>query len=242
MANAHLAAVRAAGRTSAGLRRMFGRMGTEEHPRGAVLSAYRNARRAMRDVLRRRSPQMMVEAAEVMGGLREEMNGLTMGYLLEADELGQRQAMRELRAYGVEVGGLRSGIGQPTELAAAHEAWMGTVDQQLRATRMAVLFGEPGLIIGDEERMGILSPGPVVREGARWVAIMAMLGWLLLIRRAEQRWGIEFQRQAVAAIDERTTDCCLRVHGQVVGLKEDFRLTGTPRFADRLRDSPFHWY
>lgn len=53
-----------------------------------------------------------------------------------------------------------------------------------------------------------------------------------------QRW----KHQAIAAIDERTTDCCLRVHGQIKDLNDPFELRGTPRFADRIQHPPFHFY
>lgn len=58
---------------------------------------------------------------------------------------------------------------------------------------------------------------------------------------AQAQTGESYQRQAIAAIDERTTDCCLRVHGQIVGFGQDFRLTGTPRFASSMYGPPFHW-
>jgi len=61
-----------------------------------------------------------------------------------------------------------------------------------------------------------------------------------LVRLEERVPGL--RRQAIAAIDERTTDCCLRVHGQIVGVREPFRLHGTPRFADEMMDPPFHWH
>jgi hypothetical protein len=99
--------------------------------------------------------------------------------------------------------------------------------------------GDLALIIGDESRTGVLQPSAVVQEGARWLTAMAMAGWQETVRVTR---GFEWMKQAVAAIDERTTDCCLRVHGQVVGIDEKFRLTGTPRFADELEWSPFHWY
>lgn len=51
----------------------------------------------------------------------------------------------------------------------------------------------------------------------------------------------EVRKQAVAVISGNTTDCCLRVHGQIVDVDQPFELTGTPRFADRLMHSPFHW-
>lgn len=53
---------------------------------------------------------------------------------------------------------------------------------------------------------------------------------------AEQQWS----KQAIAAIDQNTTDCCLRVHGQIQRLNKPFKLTGTPRFADEIQDPPFH--
>ncbi len=46
---------------------------------------------------------------------------------------------------------------------------------------------------------------------------------------------------AVAVIDNRTTDCCQRVHGQVQPLDQPFVLTGEPRFADRMQWPGFHW-
>lgn len=54
--------------------------------------------------------------------------------------------------------------------------------------------------------------------------------------------SVEYQKQAIATIDERTTQCCLRVHGQIQPLEKPFKLTGTPRFGDYVPDPPFHWY
>lgn len=56
-----------------------------------------------------------------------------------------------------------------------------------------------------------------------------------------QRQIPEVRKQAIAAIGRTTTDCCLRVHGQIVGVSEPFVLTGTPRFADRMMAPSFHW-
>ncbi len=49
--------------------------------------------------------------------------------------------------------------------------------------------------------------------------------------------GQGFKKHAVAAIDAQTMECCLRVHGQVVGLIAKFHFTGEPRYADYL-DAP----
>lgn len=72
-----------------------------------------------------------------------------------------------------------------------------------------------------------------------WTLAMAMAqsGF----ERAGRRSRIVFKKQAIAAIDDRTTECCLRVHGQIQEMKAPFILTGRPRFADRLQGPPFHW-
>lgn len=69
--------------------------------------------------------------------------------------------------------------------------------------------------------------------GAVWGAVGVLFGGL----ESEMR----LERQAIAAVDEVTTDCCLRVHGQRVAQDQPFHLTGTPRFADYVHSPPFHW-
>jgi hypothetical protein len=48
------------------------------------------------------------------------------------------------------------------------------------------------------------------------------------------------RKQAIAAIGKNTTDCCLRVHGQIKPNDEPFELVGEPRFADRMMVPSFH--
>ena len=52
----------------------------------------------------------------------------------------------------------------------------------------------------------------------------------------------KYKKQAIAAIDERTTETCLRVHGQIRDIDKPFTLTGTPRYADDIMKPPFHDY
>jgi len=51
----------------------------------------------------------------------------------------------------------------------------------------------------------------------------------------------EIYRQASAVVDERTTETCRNVNGQTVALDEPFTLYGSPRFANRMMNPPFHW-
>lgn len=73
-----------------------------------------------------------------------------------------------------------------------------------------------------------------------WTYGVGLLGAYLSAFNEQQE--ATYQKQAIATIDERTTDCCLRVHGQIQPLDEPFHLTGTPRYADEIQDPPFHWY
>jgi hypothetical protein len=97
--------------------------------------------------------------------------------------------------------------------------------------------------------LGWLSPGPVLQEGSRWLGALFGLAMSDLIDAALQptpttptvrRDG--FLKQAVAALDERTTECCLLAHGQVQPIGGEFVLTGEPRYADRVDWPPFHWW
>lgn len=58
----------------------------------------------------------------------------------------------------------------------------------------------------------------------------------------ESQAGQHWRKQVIAAIDERTTDCCLRVHGQIQLMDAPFKLAGTPRYADEMKAPPFHDY
>jgi len=239
MVDGHLAAVRAAEYTTRRLRRLFGRLGTEEHPRGVVLAAYRVAHRALRDVYRNGGLALPLEVNEVLAALRRDVEAGVNEALRQAVTIGEEQAGAELEAYGVEYVPVVS----PEIVVGARDAVLTVVDGQIVRTR-AIVAGEgpAALVLGDDTRVGILYPGQVVQEAARWLVVTAVMSRVLGVGRAAERTGIDFRRQAVAAIDERTTDCCLRAHGQIVGMEEDFVLTGTPRFADKMRDPPFHWY
>lgn len=232
----HEEAVRQAEWTGALLRTLFNRMGNADHPRGKILTEYRKARRALAG---KTKDQRLV--ADVLTDLRTALAEIALELLQEAETQGERQAAVQLAIYGLPTVGLGGGAGvmQP------HAAWMAQYDAQRAAVLGVVLAGgDEKQILGDDNRAGILTPGPVVSSGASWMA-MAMAGAVMAgIAAGLSRSGAqpEYMRQAVAAIDERTTNCCLNVHGQVVGMEERFTLTGTPRYADEMRDPPFHKY
>lgn len=235
MGDARRAAYRAAMRTGKTLAKLFARMGTSEHPRGRILVAYRNAHRALSDVMRRGGPMLHVEAREVLDGLVHQVQAVVTELANDAAEAGEVQATVELEARGVRP------VRRETSVDYAVQAVVGLVETQAAMVLAALMSGaDAGLVLGDATRTGVLTPVPVIREGTRWLADVARVAWGETVV-ASTRPGT-FLKQAVAAIDERTTDCCLRVHAQIVPMEEQFRLTGTPRYADRLAWPPFHWF
>lgn len=237
MATEHERAVRAASQTVGEMGRLFARLGTADHPRGQVLSAYRTARAALAGNLS--SPGAVEDA---LGTLRLAVERAAEQLLRGAVDLGLSQAEMELAIYGLP---LRGGVGAQTQIAEALRAIVAILEAQVQAVRALGLAGaDEALAIGDEGRAGILTPGALTAEASKWLALAAEQAYDEVVQASLGQAGAqdEYLRQAIAAIDERTTQTCLMVHGQAVGVDEDFELRGTPRFADKMRASPFHWW
>jgi hypothetical protein len=230
------ASLRAAQRTTRELGQLFAHLGSAQHPRGAILTAYRNARRATQDVLRRQAVYMLPEMAEVLGGLRETVRGVAEETLLQATILGQRQAEIEARVWGLDA------QSPAVNTLAMVAAWVGVVEQQERAILAILATGaDPALILGSPTAVGLLRPAPVTREGDHWLAVAVGLALLSCLRPAEQQPATGWGKQAVASIDQdRTTPCCLAVHGQVVPLEQKFHTSERPAYADWQEWAPFH--
>jgi len=213
---------------------LFVSLGTKEHPRGKILSAYRQSHRALRDVIRR---EAYGEVREVMAILEATVSLTAREALQKAVALGHVTGKNELAAYDVE-----AIEAEDPGIALMHDAWMNLVrDQSTRSQALLLGGGDPVLIIGDQSRQGIVRPSTVIAEGTRWLAMAVALSWAGVVSRSADRAKVIFMRQAVAAIDEKTTNCCLAVHGQIVKMEGHFHLTGTPRFADYMKDPPFHY-
>jgi hypothetical protein len=131
-------------------------------------------------------------------------------------------------------------------------AWLTGAGGQIlaEATRLELTGAEPALVaarlfapdLGDGRvslwRSGLGGLGLATSD---FVFGLDGVGRGAIYAAAEERSGIVYQKQAIAAIDQRTTRCCLRVHGQIQPLDRPFELTGTPRYADRMMQPPFHW-
>lgn len=213
---------------------LFAKIGTSSHPRGDVLTSYNLARQALESALLRENPLSSVR--EILRTLRRQLNSDVMGVFNEAVSLGEDEAGRQMRFYNTRP---RGSIRLTEQSNSAIEATMSQFDAQSAAITALVLSGaDVTQILGDDQRTGVLSSGVLVQAAATWGTYLIWTAFDTQVTSQEE----VFQKQAVAALDARTTDCCLRVHGQVVDLDEPFHLTGTPRFADYMDWPAFHWY
>lgn len=170
-------------------------------------------------------------------------------WLDEAFSIGSEQATEQLSARGFVASALLA-LAVPAIQLAKQSIEITLKSQTVRALSLAKLGTDPALIFGDVARPGILTPGPTVREIARWLVVVANQTHEEVINQTlsdagekPEGWG----KQAVAAIDERTTETCLLVHGQVKPFDEPFELSGKPwdqaqfyGFSDK--QPPFHWW
>jgi hypothetical protein len=219
---------------------LFTYIGNKEHPRGFVQSAYRNARRAMVTALGEHNK--LAAATDVMDSLRNTIERETRRLFSTAQEQGADESARQMSYYGVgSPDPSRVSVDLSAQSLMAWEAVGAKVFSQSAAIRAAILTNQDDTaIIGDEERTGILRASEVVAAAAFWGTALV---WDAFDYWTNTYSGtIKFQKQAVAALDSKTTDCCLRVHAQVQPLNQPFHLTGTPRYGDYIDWPGFHGF
>lgn len=224
-------------------------LGTAAHPRGSLLVSYAVARRAMAGNIDR--PQAV---RDVLNQLRVSVHQAIRQSMAISADIGLTAGQRNLEIYGLPPYGLPPARGFNLTLEqAAVTAVMGTLDSQITAIQAMVnaRMASEGEIIGDDNRVGMLAPAPVQRQAAHWIATVAAGSFLFIITQAvdgESGQAVHapdrrvYLKQAIAAIDERTTECCLEVNGQTQPMDQPFILTGEPRYADEQMEPPFHDY
>lgn len=237
MASQHERAVKSALKSVDELDALFARIGDSAHPRGVIVSTYRDARRIIGGLL-----EDISALIAALGALEVNITIRVREVIESGARIGLEQAARDASIWGLAT---PSGIlpaflidelaETATQPVKAQRAQIVSLARTGRATRQEIL--------GDGTTLGILSPARVSLPLTR--AAVSAYG----ITHADTMQAVidatpgqpQFLKQAVAAIDNKTTDCCLRVHGQTAPVGGMFTLTGEPRFADKLPSAPFHW-
>lgn len=239
--NPLVAAHNSAVRMNATIGDFMARTGSSTHPRGFVTTAYRNARRALQSALQENDSRPA--ARDVFAGLKATVRSAALAQLLEAQQAGMNESVKQLALYGVD-GGVPYQTQHSYDVAnGAADAIIAKIDEQEKLCDLMLLTGATHeKIIGDENRVGVLRASDVAVTVGTWAAVClwdAFSAWTN--SRASVVRGYAYQKQVVAALDARTTDCCLKAHGQIQPMDQAFHLTGTPRFADYVDWTPFHW-
>jgi hypothetical protein len=176
---------------------------------------------------------------EVLRNLRRQVQADVSSVFSDAAEMGAEEAQRQMRFYETKP---RGSVTLTEQTNTVTETVMSKFDAQSAAITALVLSqADPLEIIGNEERTGLLSSGEITAAAAYWGAHLVWASFDAQVEQGNTENAV-FMKQAVAALDARTTDCCLRVHGQIQSVDEPFHLTGTPRFADYMDWPGFHWY
>lgn len=240
MANPLRQAWRQAQRVDRKLAQLFGSyLGSAQHPRGQVLTAFRTAWTGIERAYKLPQIQRQRAIADVLITLRLALEAIVRRAISEAAAVGLQSAAGQVSAYqgaGLE---LRP-VAHIADTETLVTGWLATVSAQVdKAQALAAANMEAEMVRAS------LIPATVNRDGSQWIAAASALAFRSYLTGAGDMPAPDlpdFQRQAIAAIDGRTTDCCLAVTGQVVNINEPFQLTADPRpWGDRLLDPPFHW-
>lgn len=229
-ANPLLLSIREAVRLNKELDHLFGLVGNKTHPRGRILTAYRVALRALR------ADSSPNSVREVMRNLRNQIEREAREFLIDATVIGHRSAIDQAGFYGTL---LKPPPVDMQRIEQQAEMISDQVQVQLSAAvGLSLMEREAELIVGTAERSGVVRPAPIV-SGIN-LGMASLMGFAFSAA-IQQKSGNGFGKQIIAALDSRTTDCCLRAHGQIQPLDGLFHLTGEPRFADDMDWAPFHW-
>jgi len=231
----HSSAVNVALAVGDELDRLVAQMGTADNPDGEIVQAYRMARA---EIAKARTRDDMLGA---LYWLQRMVSAVMYRLLSDARDRALGYTDQMLGVYDIPR------ATAPVDATRAYwRAWAASLEAQIGAAEVLLQTStaDAELVIGDGDRVGLLSPGRIVSDGARWAAF-AMNNTMddaILFSLIAAPSKTEYKRQVVAVVDDRTTDCCLRANGQVVGIDEDFKLTGIPAFAGQMRNPPFHYF
>lgn len=235
--DAHRKAVDLANKDIERLGLLFAKVGDTKHTDTPVLRAYRNARRGLVQVFQGRN--RIKGVSEVMEGLEVSVEASLRKLLAEASLAGATSAYNQMKAYDFTPPSSKPEVLDEMEDAeiAALDVILGKVrNQKQTAVAMTMADMNAAFVLGDTGRIGVLKPMDVIVTAAFWLAGLYWDSFNGYAQKSKVNW----MKQAVAALDERTTRTCLAVHGQVQPINGEFHLTEEPRFADYLPNPPFH--
>ena len=175
--------------------------------------------------------------------MEAEINLVSQAHAEKASNLGLDYAEKQLGFYEIdEMWGSDTEASLISVTNHAVNSVVSKFNSQKTAAELYIALGYPvEMIVGEGDNTGVFSPSATVKTA---ISAFLTLLWastdLLFSSSIEEKY--KYEKIAVAALDTKTTECCLKVHGQSQPLKKPFHLTGEPRFADFIKFPPFHWF
>jgi len=214
----------------------FDRIGTSKN-RGFVIVTYEMIARELDRALRFGDLEAVNSALQLMD---VTLGKQVLDFLQEASDAGVEEAKYQLDLYQIKGA---EGVNLSEQVNSAAYAVLSRVKAQGDLIRAMVLTGaESEQILGTEDAPGVLRWSDITRQLAYFTAAMFWGAFSVEIDITLPAGQTLFRKQAVAVLDNRTTDCCKQVNGQVQNLNDPFVLTGEPRFADKMDWPGFHWH
>ena len=133
----------------------------------------------------------------------------------KAGDMGLDYATRQLNFYGIdEIWGSDAEAQLISMTNYAVNSVMAKHLSQQAAAELFIALGYPTeMIVGNDRETGVFSPSATVKTA---ISAFLVLLWastdLLFSRSIGDKY--KYEKIAVAAIDTKTTECCLKVHGQ----------------------------
>jgi len=234
-------AVNRAGDTTDHFASVFADAGIGQPGRGTIGAFYRETRAEV--IQSERTNHYDLRRVNSAGkNLTKYVRDYSRGLLETMFDQGEEEASQQLALYNIK----------PVPVARSERNQMvsGSLDYlqsivEAQAARMSTfaLQGTPvEEIIGDERHVGILRDSDVLSDLA---ALLIELFFYGFFGSANQSGDdlTQIGKIAVAAIDNRTTQCCLHVHGQIqIPITKPFVTTYPPAWSDRQDSPPFHYY
>lgn len=231
MTNPHLQVIEAAVSSDKALAKLYAsNIGTKARPKGDIMSAYRRAKTDLFGNVGRPA------AHRILSAYRDEVSAAARAGAQRAVEIGREQAQRTAEALNIRMG--LASTGRLIDETVTRV--LNVVDGQIRAIESGTLT--EAQVLGDEGRVGLFAPGVVQREAANAYANLAALlfGQMVFVGPDVQGNLAFWRKQAIAAIDNKTTPCCLNVHGQTVPVDGFYTTTAPPAYAREQERPPFH--
>lgn len=226
---------------------MFLALGGSENPGGSITSVYSVSNIALRNAVSLTGLEAQLsQVDEIMRTLRQSVASASRASINDSLAFGRRYANTQLDIYNLPK------PGNPTEAMLDRRAEMrsaalqditervDTQHAQIRA--LLTVGGEEEIILGNEEHKGVLRDSSVIPSVIFYISTLLWNSFDLEILHANQlgKATLTYLKQAISVLDKRTTECCLRVHGQTQRFDTDFLTTGIPAYADRQEGPPFH--